>query len=298
MDPRALFRFETIGLRIERRQAMPMRRRHSHTEIELNLAQNGFIGYRFAGEKIVFQPGRLYVFSGLTPHELVDMAPRTTFFYLTVPLTAFMHWRLPQNVTAPLLRGEILTDLDEENDLRRFERWWEDLEGSDPRRARVTLPEVQARLERMALSGALATAWRRGGHARGSETGTGALLRVETMLHLIAERFAEPLTLRALAAPTGWHPHYAAGQFRRLIGVPPGEFLLRQRIAHARHLLATTQEKVITIAQECGFATLSSFYAAFSRIVGCAPRGFRKSTSAPPERRQVVENTASRGRAG
>lgn len=141
-------------------------------------------------------------------------------------------------------------------------------------------------MERMALFAGLAMAWkRRTGHAGGGRgAASGVLSRIEAMLHVIAARFAEPLTLRELAAGTGWHPHYAAGQFKRWIGVPPGEFLLRQRVAHARHLLLTGEAKVIEVGEACGFASQSSFYTAFRRLVGQTPASYRREGGRGEER--------------
>ncbi|HZZ58610.1 MAG TPA: helix-turn-helix domain-containing protein [Opitutaceae bacterium] len=275
----APFRFETFGLQIWRGLAAPMRRRHSHTEIELNLVLHGSVTYRFAEKPVTLHPGRLYVFGGLTPHLLEHGAPGTRFYYVTVPLEAFIRWRLPDNVTTPILGGEMLMDQDDLDDERRFARWLEDLQGGHPRRARVTLPEVQGRLERMALSPQLKTAWRRRDDRGRQMAEMGTLTRIESMLHTIAERYREPLTLGVLAEKTQWHPRYAATQFRRWIGLPPGEFVLRQRVAHARYLLATSDLKVIDIGEECGFASQSSFYAAFLRLVGHPPGGYRRTLS-------------------
>jgi AraC-like DNA-binding protein len=271
------FFFESFGVGIWRGTPPLMKRLHSHTEVEFNLVTRGSLGYRFAGEAVILTAGALHVFGGITPHELERIGPETEFFCLTVPLAAFIRWHLPENVNGAILRGEILSDMDQANDVRRFARWWEDLEGGDARRARVMLPEVQARMERMALSPALATAWRRRSGGRPGDAATGTLARVELMLQTIAARFAEPLSLAEMAAGTDWHPHYAAGQFRKWIGTPPGEFLLQQRIAHAKHLLAVGEAKVIDVAEECGFASQSSFYAAFTRLTGRTPAAFRRT---------------------
>lgn len=273
------FFFESFGLNIWRGTPPLMQRLHSHTEVEFNLVTRGSLAYRFAGEAVTFKAGALHVFGGITPHELEWIASGTEFICLTVPLAAFIRWRLPENVNGAILRGEILSDADQVNDVRRFARWWEDLEGGDARRARVMLPEVQARMERMALSEAMATAWRRRGGARAGDAATGTLLRVERMLRTIAAGFAEPLSLAEMAEGTDWHPHYAAGQFRKWIGTPPGEFLLQQRIAHAKHLLAAGEGKVIDVAEECGFASQSSFYAAFTRLTGSTPAAYRRARS-------------------
>ncbi len=269
------FVYEIFGLTIRRGTPPPMLRVHSHTAVELSMVTRGCLVYRFAGEVVRFVPGNLYVFSGLTPHELEEIVDKAYLVCMTVPLAAFIRWRLPENLNGPILRGEILSDHAGDEETLLFDRWWDDIEGGDPRRVRITLPEVHARLERMALSAKLATTWRRSENGKG-DASTGTLLRVEQMLQTIAARFSEPLDLAELANGTGWHPHYAAGQFKRWIGVSPGEFLLQQRVAHAKHLLATGDGRVIDVAEECGFASQSSFYAAFTRLVGTSPAAFRR----------------------
>lgn len=276
MLPATAFNFDRIGWQIWRGTPRVMTRVHSHMEVEFNLVTRGRFTYRFAGERVRFEAGGLYVFGGLTPHTLARLTPGARFVRLTVPLAVFLQWRLPVQVSAPILRGEILRDRDGAEDRRRFARWWEDMESGDPQRARAMLPEVQARLERMALSSAMEAAWRRrAAPLRAGAVDEGTLRRVEMMLHAVATRFAERLTLAEIARETGWHPHYAAGQFRRWIGLPPGEFLLQQRVAHARHLLATEEAKVIDVAEACGFGAQSSFYSAFTRVTGQTPAAYR-----------------------
>jgi AraC family transcriptional regulator, melibiose operon regulatory protein len=270
------FVFENIGLGIWHGIPYVMRQLHSHTAVEFNYVTCGGLTYRFAGETVKFRAGALYVFGGVTPHETIAVEEGTKFTCLTIPLAAFIRWRLPENVSAAILRGEILCDPDPEQDERRFACWIEDLLGDDPRRARITLLEVQTRLERMAISPSLATTWRRTSK-RQDDASIATLLRVEQMLQTISARFADPLTLAEIAAATNWHPHYAAGQFRRWIGVPPGEFLLQQRVAHAKYLLALGDAKVMSIAEECGFASQSSFYVAFTRLAGMTPAAYRRN---------------------
>jgi AraC family transcriptional regulator, melibiose operon regulatory protein len=288
----APFRFETFGLKIWRGAPSPMRGQHSHTEIELNLVLRGSVTYRFADHSVTLRPGWLYVFSGLTPHSLEHSAPHTKCYAITVPLVPFIRWRLPDNVALPILGGNVLADDDGKFDAKRFARWWDDLGGGNPPCARVTLAEVQARLERMALSPHLKTVLQRpndrGRHS--AEEGTPA--RIGAMLRTMAEHYTEPLTLRALAEGTQWHPRYAATQFRHWIGMPPGEFLQRQRVAHAQYLLATTTAKVIDVGEACGFASQSSFYAAFTRVAGVSPGAYRRTVPAVLEFLPVPKQAA------
>ncbi len=54
------------------------------------------------------------------------------------------------------------------------------------------------------------------------------------------------------------------------------EHLTFHRIAHAQRLLATTDAKVIDVANESGFPSLSRFYAAFRSVCGQTPNAFRQ----------------------
>lgn len=273
------FSFDRHGLEIWRGVPQMMRHPHGHTEIELNLITRGALTYRFGGEEVVFKSGMLHVFGGVTPHELRHAAPGSEYACVTVPLEAFIRWRLPENVGASILRGEIVTDSDGRHDAQRFSQWWNDLKGGNVDRHRIVLLEVQARLERMALSPTLTATGSCRPEARHDEANGGTLLRLERMLKILSTRFAESLNLADLARETGWHPHYASEQFRRWIGLPPGEFLIRQRVAHAKYILATSGTRVIDIAEECGFASQSSFYSAFTRLTGQAPAAFRRNRS-------------------
>ena len=62
-----------------------------------------------------------------------------------------------------------------------------------------------------------------------------------------------------------------AAQFRAATGMRPHEYLLFRRIAHARELLATSQETLVDIALGVGFQTQAHFTTVFKRFVGATP---------------------------
>jgi AraC family transcriptional regulator, melibiose operon regulatory protein len=269
------FSFEFLGLEIRHGAPSEIGHLHSHTEVELVLVLKGSVTYRLGGVPFKVEPLRLHLFGGTTPHLIEVASPGSQMYQMTLPLGAVLNWRLPETIGAPLMQGAVLCDDDSKNDARRFERWKSDLHSGDVRRERVTLPEVHARLERMALSPALSVN-RRGTSRPGTRRDGGALDRVELMMRTIATRSTEGLSLMEITAGTGWHPRYAVTQFRRWVGIAPWEFLVRQRIAHAQHLLSTTGAKVVDVSEECGFATPSAFYVAFERIATCTPSAYRR----------------------
>ena len=60
------------------------------------------------------------------------------------------------------------------------------------------------------------------------------------------------------------------------VGLTPLRFVQRIRVAHAAHLLETTQASVEDVAERVGYADAAAFRRAFRRHVGAAPRGRRR----------------------
>ncbi len=71
-------------------------------------------------------------------------------------------------------------------------------------------------------------------------------------------------------------PHFCT-LFRKLTGYAPIDFHIRQRIRRACRLLDTTQGTVASIAAEVGFEDPYYFSRCFHRIMGVAPRTYRKA---------------------
>jgi AraC-like DNA-binding protein len=57
--------------------------------------------------------------------------------------------------------------------------------------------------------------------------------------------------------------------------VYPSGFIRQHRILHAQRALVTSDEKILKIALDAGFGSLSRFNAALRANWGCSPREFR-----------------------
>ena len=97
------------------------------------------------------------------------------------------------------------------------------------------------------------------------------------MTAFVAEHYAQNLSIETIAQSANLHPNYAMNLFKAEFGISLGEFLMRTRISHAQRLLATTDRGVLDIAYQCGFGSPSRFHAAFKRICGTTPGGYKKS---------------------
>ncbi|MCA0941987.1 AraC family transcriptional regulator [Salipiger pacificus] len=64
--------------------------------------------------------------------------------------------------------------------------------------------------------------------------------------------------------------------FRETVGLSPYQWLLSQRVDHARRLLLTTDLPLVEIALTCGFSDQSHFTRIFKRLEGTSPGRWRQ----------------------
>ena len=97
----------------------------------------------------------------------------------------------------------------------------------------------------------------------------------------LPDHFFEPTDLDRVAAELGMSRRRFTHLFREAAGTSWSDHLARLRIDYACQLLRETTRSVSAVAFECGFEDLSSFYRAFKRRTGQAPRAWR-DRQAPP----------------
>ncbi|MBO1334334.1 helix-turn-helix domain-containing protein [Streptomyces sp. VRA16 Mangrove soil] len=96
----------------------------------------------------------------------------------------------------------------------------------------------------------------------------------------VLERLGEPLTLPQLAE----HAHMSLRTFNRRFrdetGVAPGQWLIRQRLDRACHLLESSNLTIDQIATEVGFATSASLRQLMHAEFGVSPVAYRRTFQA------------------
>jgi AraC family L-rhamnose operon regulatory protein RhaS len=100
----------------------------------------------------------------------------------------------------------------------------------------------------------------------------------------LTQRFYESAGIDRAAAEVGVSRRGFTRLFRLVTGCTYAKYLERVRIEYACQLLRETGRSVTTVAFECGYEDLSSFY-----------RAFRRQTGEPPQRwRETVRSSESR----
>ena len=97
------------------------------------------------------------------------------------------------------------------------------------------------------------------------------------LLDWVLERLAEPLTVDDLARQANMSARTLARRFHATTGTTPLQWLQRQRLRRAQHLLEETDLPVERIAAEAGFGTAANLRQHFSRELGTSPQRYRRT---------------------
>ncbi|WP_369191129.1 GlxA family transcriptional regulator [Streptomyces sp. R08] len=106
----------------------------------------------------------------------------------------------------------------------------------------------------------------------------------------ITEHPGDDLSVETLAARARLSPRHFARAFQSETGMPPGRYVDRVRLEHARRLLEDTADGIEEISRASGYGTPESMRRAFLKALGTPPAEYRRrfhptqSTRAAPTR--------------
>jgi len=103
--------------------------------------------------------------------------------------------------------------------------------------------------------------------------------RIDAACEMIRARFADPLTLDALAAEAGISKFHFVRLFRQHTGTTPHAYIVQTRLQAARRLLTGTDLQIKQVAAQTGFSSVATLDAAFAREQGVTPSAFRRLVS-------------------
>lgn len=115
--------------------------------------------------------------------------------------------------------------------------------------------------------------------------------RIKTMIHMIEERFAEPLKLYDIAKSANIGERECLRCFRRTLGIPPMQYLIRYRLSKGALLLTKTSQSISEISIRCGFDSPSNFSRMFKRTYQCSPREYRNRNKEQSRQAHLISPT-------
>lgn len=100
-------------------------------------------------------------------------------------------------------------------------------------------------------------------------------VRLRRVLAHIAQSADESASNAELAALCGMSPAHFSREFRRAVGLPPHQYMMKLRLERACAALVSTDARIVDIAQQCGFTSASHFSRVFAAQYAMSPAIFR-----------------------
>jgi AraC family transcriptional regulator len=99
--------------------------------------------------------------------------------------------------------------------------------------------------------------------------------RLKRALDLLDSRFADDVSLDALASDVAMSKFHFVRLFKASTGLSPYQYLLKRRMEQGKRLLQTGDLPIAQVAQAVGFADQSAFASHFKKHFGVTPREAR-----------------------
>ncbi len=250
---------------------------HMHSQVELNFVLTGEMKYWFDGRELTVSEGRLAIFWGMMPHQVIDRPEGTTFVCLYVPMSVFLELPTVSPLRDSIFRGAVI----EPKKTRAYDRdiflqWREELLTGDQKLAEIVRDELTAHVRRIDHEGWTDLKSVNAIVPASHHFDLNRMHHVEQMARYIAEHALDDIAVEDVVKKSGLHPNYAMSLYKRAIGLTIKQSIMRHRLDTAQSLLISTDLPVGTISFDCGFGSLSSFYAAFEQRFHTSPAAYRK----------------------
>ena len=99
---------------------------------------------------------------------------------------------------------------------------------------------------------------------------------IRRVRELVDARFADELSIGALARVAALSPYHLMRQFRRFVGLPIHAYQIQARI-EASKILLTAGLPVVEVALRVGFADQSHFSKRFKGLIGASPAAYQRA---------------------
>jgi AraC-like DNA-binding protein len=255
---------------------------HRHDEIEMCFfSTRRPVIFRIGGQLIELDRDATLLFWGTIPHQIMAIEHFAMQYYITIPPYVFLSWDLPDSLTHSILNGSIIIERDKylrRMDIASFPVWIKEVADTTNLQRRIALNRsLEARIRRFgspAQSTLTSFARKPVIPANPSIKANEAFLRI---FDYITHNYKNDIRIDDIARITALHPNYITALFRKESGINITDYILMLRVYEAQRLLLTSDMKIIDIAMEVGFGSMSNFYKYFKKTCDKNPKDYRKS---------------------
>lgn len=99
--------------------------------------------------------------------------------------------------------------------------------------------------------------------------------QLQRVLDYIHTHIDRDLSLTELASVINISPTYFASLFKTIMGIPPHQYVIQQRVEQAKVMLKRTDLAIADIALQVGFSSHSHLTQQFKRVTGTTPKQVR-----------------------
>lgn len=259
---------------MQRHQPEVMMNMHTHSHIEILLPLGCELTYETKAGKVIAPDHFISVLWAQIEHKLVHIEGRGEIIIANLPMSELLSWGMPDGFLARLFAGELITaEQQMDFDDALFKSWHLDYCKGDERFIPLAVAELQARLKRQSIIGWNDTDRKSNHHTKSIHA---PHRRLQSMIKFIAENYTQSIDLKDIAHAAGISKGYANGLFSSYLDTTITSYLGQLRIHHAKTALTETNSKVLDIAFDSGFSSLSRFYEVFGQHTGVSPRQYRQ----------------------
>ena len=272
------------GFFMQHHRPVIMPETHSHGHVEVLLPVGCDLTYLTQSGRYLAEADKLSVLWGHIPHRVTHINGDGEILIANLPLAELLSWSLPEAFLSALLTGKLVTaNTNDPFNKAQFSRWIQDCSSTDMNRIAVAQMELQLCLRRQSLMGwtvqNVAEQDSLDYHPSAVDMGVISSRQSERVLNMvkfIADHFTQPIDIAQIAEAGGVSKGHAMGIFKKMLNTNINKFLTQLRLHHAKSALADTDDKILTIALDSGFGSLSRFYEVFLSETGYTPQAFRK----------------------
>jgi AraC-like DNA-binding protein len=250
---------------------------HRHDEIEILFFPNKSpTTVRFGAQIIEIQPEHTVLFWGAIPHQLMHIEDENLQYWVALPPETFLYFDLSPSIVRDVMNGKILVESDQELrsiDLASYPVWKREASSSQPDVRQTLLMSLESRLRRFRPMGASADSLHPPQPKLLVHQNKNAF---KNMYDYITLNFRSPINVTSIADAAGLHPNYAISLFKQKCGINISTLITMLRVYEAQRLILTTDQKIVDIAMDTGFNSMSNFYKSFKKITYKNPSDYRQ----------------------